>query len=237
MDRLLRLPALFLLAALAACGTIPTPTVRHADFGTAQTLGINESVAYSDGLVVTLVRIDDSRCKPNVQCIWAGELAPTFSLAGGELGSPRNVTLGTARTPTATVGAYALTLGAVTVGTGTPDTATVTVTRGSTPVAGGNTGVRGTAHVGPTCPVERTPPDPACADRPYAGRFVIESVGGMHIADVTSDANGRFALALPAGSYRLRLADRNTMPSLAEQAFTVGDGWTTLDLALDSGIR
>jgi hypothetical protein len=347
MDRLPRLTAFLACLVLAACGTLPAPGVRGADYGVAQTLAVNESITFPDSLVVTLMRIDDSRCPPNVQCIWAGELAPTFRLVGGALGSDaRTVLMGTARTPTATVGAYTLTLGTVTVGTGQPDTAVLTVTRGDTvagdslrvdtpqpgqtvssplvvrgsargpwyfeatfPVTlldghgqrlaqthataqgewmttdwvpfsatltfatpttatgtlvidnanpsgdpgraqsrridvrfanagGAGTGVRGTAHVGPTCPVERTPPDPTCADRPYAGVFVIESVGGRHIADVTTGADGRFALALPPGSYQLRLRDRNVFPSMAPQAFTVGtDGWTTLDLALDSGIR
>lgn len=304
-------------------------------------------MTFPDALVVTLLRIDDSRCPPNVQCVWAGELAPTFHLVGGALGADaRTVQMGTSRTPTATVGAYTLALGNVTVGTGTPDTATLTVTRGGTPAGdslrvdtpqpgqtvssplvvrgsargpwyfeanfpvalldghgqrlaqshataqgewmttdwvpfsasltfatpttatgtlvlenanpsgdpataqrrrievrfanagGAGTGVRGTAMVGPTCPVVSDPPDPTCADRPYAGTFVIESVGGARIAEVASGADGRFALALPPGSYQLRLRDGNALPSLAPQAFTVrADGWTTLDLALDSGIR
>jgi hypothetical protein len=104
--------------------------------------------------------------------------------------------------------------------------------------SGSGTGVRGTARVGPTCPVERMPPDPACADRPYAGAFVVESVGGMRIGEVTTGSDGRYSLALPPGSYRLRLASQNRLPSMAPQPFTVrSEGWTTLDLELDSGIR
>jgi len=43
----------------------------------------------------------------------------------------------------------------------------------TTPPAGGGggilpyaTGIQGTVMAGPTCPVERNPPDPQCADRP-----------------------------------------------------------------------
>ena len=104
--------------------------------------------------------------------------------------------------------------------------------------AAGPTGATGTAHVGPTCPVERTPPDPACADRAYAGAFVVESARGGRVAYFTSDASGHFTVALPPGDYTVRLRDGNAMPSLAPVAFSVrGDAWTTLDLALDSGIR
>ena len=349
MDRLLRCCLLLLAAALTACGTLPPLPARTAEFGTAQTYAVGETITYTDGLAVRLERIDDSRCKAGVQCVWEGELAPTFDLHGGQLrDAARVVTMGTSRAKTATVGAYTLTLGSVTVGTGTPDTATLTINRGGggtptgdslrvdTPQPGqtvssplvvrgsargpwyfeatfpvtlldghgqrlaqsyataqgewmttdwvpfsatltfaapttatgtlvlenanpsgdpakaqsrridvrfanasaAGSGVRGTAMVGPTCPVVTSPPSASCADRPYAGTFVIESVGGTRIADVSSGADGRYALALPAGSYTLRLADRNAMPSLAPQPFTVrADGWTTLDLALDSGIR
>jgi hypothetical protein len=74
MERLLRiaLSALTLLV-LAACGTLPTPLpARRADFGKPETYALHASRTYADGLTVTLDRIDDSRCKPGVQCIWAG---------------------------------------------------------------------------------------------------------------------------------------------------------------------
>jgi hypothetical protein len=344
MDRLLRnCLCAFALALLAACGAVPTLPVHDGDFGVAETFAVGESVTYDDGLVVTLVRIDDSRCAPNVQCVWAGELAPVLRLRGGRLDDTREVSLGTSRTSQAQVGTYALALG-----TATTTTATLTVTRsgdGTVPgdslrvdapqpgqtvssplvvrgsargpyyfeatfpvtlldgngnrlvqsyaqaqgewmttdwvpftatlafpapttatgtlvlenanpsgdparalahripvrfatAAAAGSGVRGVAQVGPTCPVETSPPDPNCADRPHAGTFVIESVGGTRIAEVTSGADGRYSVALPPGSYQLRSADPNRLPSLAPQPFTVrSNAWTTLDLELDSGIR
>src|SRR5207253_9569337 len=43
--------------------------------------------------------------------------------------------------------------------------------------SGGGTGVkqgiRGTVLLGPICPVERIPPDPQCADKPYAASLVV----------------------------------------------------------------
>jgi hypothetical protein len=343
MDRSLRLAlaALFLLL-LAACGTVPGLPTRGATFGNPETWAVGETRTFSDGLAVTLDRIDDSRCKPNVQCIWAGELAPVLTLRGGGLQVTRTVSLGTARTPRAQVDEYALALDSATAAT-----ATITITRGTgggsttdqlrvdSPVAGqvvsspltvrgsargpfyfeasfpvtlldGNgqrlaqthataqgewmtpdwvpftatltfaapttatgtlvlendnpsgdptravsrridvrfataggsgTGVRGTATIGPTCPVETNPPDPNCADRPYQGRFVVESVGGTRVAEFATAADGTYAIALAPGSYQVRLRDANTMPSMAPQPFTVREGWSLLDLSLDSGIR
>jgi len=231
MDRYLRLALpTFLLLLLAACGTVPGLPARGADFGQPQTWAVGETRTFDDGLAVTLDRIDDSRCKPDVQCIWAGELAPVLTLRGGGLDGTRTVSLGTTRTSRAQVDEYALELQSA-----TEATATITITRGGTPTAA--TGVRGTATVGPTCPVVTNPPDPACADRPYAGRFVVESVGGAHVADFTTAADGSYAVALAPGSYQVRPRDANTMPSMAPQPFTVRDGWSLLNLSLDSGIR
>ena len=99
-------------------------------------------------------------------------------------------------------------------------------------------GAMGYAHVGPTCPVERSPPDPACADRPYSGAFVVEGLDGRRVTDFSTGGDGRFSVGLPPGSYNIRLRDAGTLPSLAPVGFTVREGaWTTLDLALDSGIR
>ena len=344
MDRFLRHALLACIAlALAACGALPTLPTRDADFGAAATYAVGETRTYDDGLAVTLARIDDSRCKPGVQCIWAGELAPVLTLRGGGLEGIRTVSLGTARTSRAQVDEYAVALNSA-----TEATATITITRGTgagttsdqlrvdSPLSGqlvsspltvrgsargswyheatfpvtlldGNgqrlaqsyataqgewmtsnwvpftasipfpapttatgtlvvdnanasgdparalsvripvrfatagasgTGVRGTATIGPTCPVETSPPDPACADRAYAGAFVVETVGGNRIAEFTSGSDGRYSVALPPGSYQIRLRGGNAMPSMAPQPFTVrGDGWSLMNLSLDSGIR
>jgi len=64
--------------------------------------------------------------------------------------------------------------------------------------------VTGRATAGPICPVERNPPDPACAARPVAGAvLVIQTVAGAEVARVTTDKNGRFSVALAVGAYRL----------------------------------
>ncbi|MGH8030555.1 MAG: hypothetical protein ACREO3_11550 [Arenimonas sp.] len=209
---------------------MPALPPRHAAFNSPETYAVGEMRTYDDGLAITLDRIDDSRCKPNVQCVWAGELAPVLTLRGGGVSGTRSISLGTSRTARAQVDEYALLLDSA-----TEATATITVTPGSGASTG--TGVSGTATVGPTCPVERSPPDPACADRPYAGNFEVESVGGAHVAGFTSGTDGRYSIALAPGSYQIRLRDANAMPSMAPQPFNVRTGWSLLNLQLDSGIR
>jgi hypothetical protein len=45
---------------------------------------------------------------------------------------------------------------------------------------------------GPTCPVERIPPDPRCADRPVSGAEIIfVSDAGDSVGDALSDADNQ----------------------------------------------
>jgi hypothetical protein len=58
------------------------------------------------------------------------------------------------------------------------------------------------AQAGPVCPVERVPPDPACADRPVAdAQIVVTDAAGTQVASGMTNAAGDLVLRLPAGSY------------------------------------
>ncbi len=70
------------------------------------TLGIGSKATFSDTLTVTLKSIEDSRCKPNVQCIWAGELSPILLVGKAQ----SEVRLGTATKKSVTFGNYTFTL-------------------------------------------------------------------------------------------------------------------------------
>lgn len=98
VSRLDRLRGLFLLAMLAASGTactrpsIPVAREPHpprvpatVSFGNAFFL-IGKPVVFADGLTVELKEINDSRCPPKVQCIWAGELTVNLAAHGGDIG-------------------------------------------------------------------------------------------------------------------------------------------------------
>lgn len=101
-----------------------------------------------------------------------------------------------------------------------------------------DSGIHLTASVGPTCPVERIPPDPNCADRPYGGSFVIETEGHAQVSQVTLGEGMTMDIPMEPGTYVIRLAGDAVMPSMAPQTFTVtAHAYTDLHLSLDSGIR
>ncbi|MFL6675557.1 MAG: hypothetical protein ACJ8LG_19955 [Massilia sp.] len=74
------LPALSasaLALALAACASAgPTPPMKQGSFR----LLPQQSVELAPGATLTYDSVSDSRCPPDVKCIWAGKLAYQFSL-------------------------------------------------------------------------------------------------------------------------------------------------------------
>jgi len=110
---------------------------------------------------------------------------------------------------------------------------------GDSPPSG--SGVSGTVTAGPTCPVVTDPPDPSCTDSPVAGAvLVVTTLAGVEVARTTSDVDGRFALSLAPGSYRLEPQPvEGLMGTATPIEFRVEPGAPALDLlvAYDTGIR
>lgn len=102
-----------------------------------------------------------------------------------------------------------------------------------------HSGIRGAVVVGPVCPVERTPPDPACLPQPYATSVSVSRTGSPNVfATTESDATGTFELSLPPGTYTVSARGGKVLPRCASQDVTVGpSGYVTLTLSCDSGIR
>ena len=100
-------------------------------------------------------------------------------------------------------------------------------------------GIEGTATAGPVCPVEKVPPDPACAPRPVAGAaIVIRAAGGAVVARVQTAADGTYHVDLPPGLYDVEPQPaEGVLGTAPAQRVTVGAGVLTLDLAYDTGIR
>jgi hypothetical protein len=244
MDRALRLVAFAFLAALAGCGTLP---------GT-----VDPGPAPNDLIRVDAPRPGDRVASPLVvrgsaRGGWYFEatfpvtlldargtvLARSYAQAQGEWMTSDFVPFTSTLTfPAPTTADGTLVLDAANASGDPARAQSVRVPVTFSTNADASSGATGYAHVGPTCPVVRNPPDPACEDRAYAGTFVIESIGGRAVTEVTTGSDGRFSVGLAPGSYHLRLRSNAVLPALAPIAFTVRDGaWTTLDLALDSGIR
>ncbi len=95
-------------------------------------------------------------------------------------------------------------------------------------------------NAGPVCPVERDPPDPACAPRPVVNVDVfIYDAALNEVGRVTTDATGRAALELPPGAYVVAPSMVPDLMGQAEaQAFAaVGGDSVGLVFSYDTGIR
>jgi hypothetical protein len=96
-------------------------------FGVPIEFTVGKEVSLTPGFSVTLVKINDSRCKPGVVCIWAGELSPVFNVSyGNEASESIQITLGTVREKQSTKNGYTFILQNA---TGT--TATIIITKES----------------------------------------------------------------------------------------------------------
>jgi hypothetical protein len=215
----------------------PERAPATAAFGSTQILRVGKSVTFDDGLSITLKAVNDSRCPAKVQCVWAGELAPELVVHGGALAdNGQTFSLGTV-----TAKEHALDGYVVALADASSSTATLIVSKtgdGETNTGAGDSGVRGMVTIGPTCPVERMPPDPNCADRPQSANFAIDSPAGAQVATVASSTDGSFSIALPAGTYVIHLQGPAAMPSMSPQEFTVpAHGFVEVRLSLDSGVR
>jgi hypothetical protein len=108
------------------------------------------------------------------------------------------------------------------------------------PAGAGSAGVAGVALAGPVCPVERVPPDPACAARPVPGAtVVIRDSSGSEVARTVTAADGSFFVELPAGEYTVEPQPAaGLMGTASSQGVTVADGAVaTVQLDYDTGIR
>ena len=98
------------------------------------------------------------------------------------------------------------------------------------------------AVAGPTCPVERQPPDPACQPRPVSGaRVVVTPADGREIAVAqgTTDERGVLVLELAAGQYLVGASQVEGFfgAPLAVLADVTAGRTTSVLLAYDTGIR
>ncbi len=99
--------------------------------------------------------------------------------------------------------------------------------------------VTGTVLAGPTCPVERIPPDPRCADRPVSGAEIFfVSDPGDSVGGALSDGDGRFSIALPAGRYTLTPQPvRGLLGTAPVQVIVIHGADIEVTLRYDTGIR
>jgi hypothetical protein len=100
-----------------------------------------------------------------------------------------------------------------------------------------SSGIRGAVVIGPTCAVQRV--GQRCADEPYATELrIVDLKNDEQVATVTSDANGRFEVALAPGQYRIEPASSRSPPSAAPVDVEVAaQRYAAIRIHFDSGIR
>jgi hypothetical protein len=104
--------------------------------------------------------------------------------------------------------------------------------------------LEGTISIGPICPVETVPPDPACLPtaetyKAYPVR-VFTSDGKIKISQLNPSLDGSFISELPPGSYLVVLekAQNNIGGSNLPVEVTINSQVTTmLNINIDTGIR
>jgi len=99
-------------------------------------------------------------------------------------------------------------------------------------------GISGHVSVGPSCPVVGLGIE--CDDSPYQGivDFVVNDPERELIVRVSTDENGVFSTAIPAGSYVVLIQTEGPFPRCPEEEVIVEEG-SMADIAIvcDSGIR
>jgi hypothetical protein len=215
----------------------PVPTPSYKNFDTEITMRIAGRATFSDGFVVDVEEISDSRCKSGVQCIWAGEITTLLRASGGTLGTTtKEVRLGTTNNKMVTIPGYEITLSGAT----TADV-TIVVTKNikatDAPLSTGY--VKGSVTIGPLCPVERV--DKPCPVPPetYTSRNVI--VYEADQATVKSkralSATGSYSIALAPGTYWVQIDPAGIGEGEKKQVSITAGNTENMDFDIDTGIR
>jgi hypothetical protein len=100
--------------------------------------------------------------------------------------------------------------------------------------------VRGQVFLGPACPVERVPPEPGCAPRPYQTSVTISRniETPENFMTVDNDVSGMFSVSLPAGEYVLHPVGGSPYPRCDEKLVDIVAGRTDdITINCDTGIR
>ena len=109
---------------------------------------------------------------------------------------------------------------------------------GRGPSSSGDSGIRGTVLLGPTCPVETL--ESPCPDRPLADVEIRVLQGGDVVATVRSDGKGRFAVALDPGRYEVQAVVEEGGPGMSAKPIGVlvtNGVFNEVNVPVDSGIR
>ena len=220
-----------------ACEFSECPTTEQP---TKTGVGIGETVSVSGVAFTPLEVTQESRCASDVTCIQAGTVQVRTKVVTGATSQEMVLTLGTSvsfggkQIQLVTASPYPISTHRIQPA---EYQFTFSVSDG-TKVTGM---LSGTVTTSPTCPVERNPPDPQCAPKPY-GVFVDIVHAGYNSVykTVETSASGEFSAVLEPGSYELHLRSKTASRFPVCPVTTVdvvGNKTTFSSISCDTGIR
>ena len=209
-----------------------------SEFDKPIVMNVAENISFSDGLNISVKEINDSRCKPNVQCIWAGELAATLIVSGGAFQPTAEIRLGTINNQEVSMNGYTFTLVSA-----TETSVTINVKKDiENRIAGGY--VSGHVTIGPLCPVEQV--GVPCANDVQSEMYtvytsrqaVIYYDDGVRVREQSAlDKKGNYKIALGPGNYFAQIQPAGIGPGEKKPFTVVSFETTTVDFDIDTGMR
>lgn len=97
--------------------------------------------------------------------------------------------------------------------------------------------VSGTVSIGPTCPVERDPPDPNCSPAPYNGTILLINTSTGKNYPATTDTAGMFSVTLTRGVYDISRPQGISPFPVCSGKVEITNANLPLNIMCDSGIR
>lgn len=199
---------------------------------------LNERI-FNGGIFITpLEVVSDSRCPIDVNCVWAGEIIVKVKLEKGII-NREEVDLkegGSAMFEGSNISLVSV-FPAKNSKVETPIKNYQFTFKVISEVNQGT--VSGTVTLSPTCPVERIPPDPNCAPKPYSTPIdIMKSGSTVILKTIHSDEKGMFGVELNSGSYVLQARGGNVLPRCGEISVEVKSGQNiNTEISCDTGIR
>lgn len=205
-------------------------------------LGVGQKGKVGDLSVTVNSLVGDSRCPVDVQCIWAGALKVNVMLADVLKSETRDMSSG--EVPYLFDGHNI----SITSVIPAPKSATkiavdeyritfhITVNTKKDFVSTGT--IKGLITLSPICPVERMPPEPQCAPKPYQTKVEIFSADNSKLIKSTqTGSDGIFAVTLPFGNYNIQAGGGTIYPRCSPVVVSLKTATTSVDISCDTGIR
>jgi len=216
--------------ATTTIATTTPNTLSPISLGIATTFLVNDTKIIDSGKTLTLVAIHDSRCKPGLRCIWAGEFVTDWTITRGT--DTHTISLGTVRTNTITENNYTYTLL-----NANEKQAVITVNKAV--IITGTGTVTGTVKIDPVCPVESIDHPCIIPSETYTSRSVIVYATNKttELEHHPLEATGQYTLTLKAGTYGLQIRPAGIGAGEIKTVTVTPLGTSTIDFDIDTGIR